>query len=322
MAIGLNPRRRSRRRVPPATVGKGGGVGFRHPSPKPGGGLIQPPSLTFDPAIEAQRQAAQRGLEDTRGDVKTGRHFAHTDLAEALRTIHTNAARKRSDITRETERGQRKLGYQEQDARTTAGRSQADLQTRAERSQADFHTQLSEIARKFGDLGRSQGEAANAAGVNDAGTQAASAAARGRNQGLAERPVREQEQREEADIKQAQGRGNEDLATVLSRIGTGREDLSTDELRAFKRLASDERFNTHRAKQEFGREMFELGRKLKRAIREGKISNADLLEQEIWQARENHPGAFRKWSNDHPGVAGSPKSHSGGKANSNHRRNR
>ncbi len=129
------------------------------------------------------RVSARFGRHRSRHQVE--RHYAHTDLNEALRTIKTNSSRKSSDITREAERGNRKLGYQEQDVRTQAGRSSSDLQTRSDRALADFHTQLATIARKFGDLGKRPGEAANAAGVNDAGTQAASAAARQRNQTFA-----------------------------------------------------------------------------------------------------------------------------------------
>ena len=295
--VTYNPRRK-KPSVPRAQVGLGSGI--RAPSPKPSGspltagGLTQPPSLTYDPAIEAQRRAAQRGLGDTTADVKAQRHFTHTDLNEALRTINVNSNRKRADLTREAERGVRKLGTQEQDVRTQAGRSQADLRTKGERAQADFHTQLSSIARKFGELGQRQGEAANAAGVNDTGTQAASSAARQRNQGYAEAPVHTAQKRTEEDISQAQGRNEEDLASALSRIGSGRQELGSDAVTALKRLAEDQEFNQGRTKQEAGRSLFELKRKLERARREGAISNVDLLTSEIYQARANHPGAFGK----------------------------
>src|SRR6187397_14003 len=161
--IGYNPR--SKRR------GKAAGQPSPKPQPVTAGGYTQPPALTYDPGIEAERRAAERGLEDLETDVRAKRHFAKTDLAQALRDIRTSTSRSRGDINRSASRGTQKIGEEE-----------SDVQLKATRANQDFDSQLANIGRQFADLGRRQRESANAAGVLDSGTEAASQAARGRNQ--------------------------------------------------------------------------------------------------------------------------------------------
>ncbi len=240
--------------------------------PVTAGGLTQPPVLTYNPAIEAERRAAQRGLHDTEQDVASKEHFAETDLHQALGDIHLNTVRKRQDIGRSANRGLRTLGNQE-----------ADAQTKAARTGEDFTTRLQDIGRQFAQLGHRQRESANAAGVLDAGTTAAGAVARGQNQGLAEAP-----------IHTAQQRLGEDLYTALGRIDVGRKDIGQDEQRATNRLTQDrnrDRLLTHR---ETGRSLLGDEREQERARREAAISNVDLITSEIYEARQNRPNTFTK----------------------------
>lgn len=273
--ITFGAQRRRKPTIRPAVVGLGGGVGPK-PAPKPSavtaGGLTQPPFLTYDPGLEAQRRAAQRGLHDTEQDVGTERHYNKTDLVQALKDIRTTTGRKRQDIMRTNARSAQKLSNDEQ-----------DVQTKGQRASQDFGTQLENIGRQFAQLGHRQSEGANAAGVLDSGTMSAAAVARGRNQQLAEAP-----------IHVGQERLNEDLLTALQRIGTARGELGQDTETAVGRLGEDrnrERLLTHR---QAGRKDISLTRKEQRAKREAAISNADILAQEIYQARESHPGAFTK----------------------------
>jgi len=228
--------------------------------------------MSFDPALEAQRRAAQRGLEDTEADITTKRHFGERDMSLALRGIRINASRKRADTNREFGRGEQRLANQETDTKTDAGRQQED-----------FHTRLADIGRQFAELGQRQGEGANAAGVNDAGTAAASAAARGRNQVIAEAP-----------IHTAEGRLQEDLMTTLDRIAQAHGNLESDRDRTLNRLTQDRDIQRREVHREAGRSLFGLGREEERAKREGAITDTDLLEQEIFAARQSHPGAFSK----------------------------
>lgn len=281
----------------PATIGAGGGIGPR-PAPKPdrviAGGYTQPPVFTYDPAIEAQRRSVKRGLEDKLQDVRTGRHFNQTDLAQALRDIKVNTQRSRGKIIREAGRSRGDINRESQRASEGLSERESDERLSASRANEDFDTQLANIARQFGDLGRRQSESANAAGVLGSGTEAASAVARGRNQAIAEAP-----------IATARKRVEEDLATALRRLGVKRGELGEDTERSLKELLEDQQRGLGQLKQdrnrerrlsrrETGRKEFGLTRESQRARREATISDVDLIMQEIFQARQNRPGAFTK----------------------------
>jgi len=259
--IGYDPRKRRIRRA-------------GTPSPKPlvVGSYTQPPALTFDPAIEAERRAAGRGLEDIEVDIGAKRHFAGRDLSQALRDIRTRTSRSRGDLLRSFARGERRIGQDE-----------SDLRLKGDRANQDFDTQIANIGRQFAQLGQRQRESSNAAGVLGGGTEAAAQVARSRNQGLAEAP-----------INTARTRVGEDLATALRRLGTAGDELVGDRDRELAELHADrdrERLLSHR---EHGREMFGLDHELQRAIREKTFTDIDSVLQEIYQARANRPGAFSK----------------------------
>lgn len=271
------------------------------PSPKPRSPWdVSPPFLTYDPGLEAQRRAAQRGVEDTEADTRTKRHFAHRDLGEALRNIRVSTQRSRQKLTKEGARGREDIGRQTGRSEQKLGFREADARKRAGRANEDFDTKLKELSRRFASLGRSQGEAASASGVRDQGTLAAGAAARQRNKRIAEEPVRV-----------ARRRTAEDLASVLERIGIERGYLGQDSARELGRLGQDQAQglaelkedrdrNRGRARREYGREAFQLKRERERARREAQISNVDLLAQEIYQARAEHPAVFAHWKQTHP----------------------
>lgn len=263
-------------------AGSGGGVAFNPNWTPPGlaGGLVGPPPFTFDPALEAQRRAAQRGLEDTEADIKKERKWGAKDYRQARRDITTQTKRSRANLTKQRDRDEENLGNRE-----------SDLQTDAQRSREDFQTRLNKIGRDFGDLAHRQAEAANASGVLDAGTSAAAAAARARNQAEAEQP-----------IFTAQKRMEEDLVTALGRLATDRTQLGEDFDTDMSRLIQDRNRSRRLTTQEFKRGMFDLKTKLQRARREGAITDIDLLEQQIWQAKESHPGAFKKWAQENGDV--------------------
>lgn len=285
---GLGSQRRKATNPQPMAVG---GVRPVRPRPHPGApdptgtGLVAPPSMSFDPALEAQRRAAQRGLEDTEADIKTKRHYADRDLGLALKGIRINTGRKRLDANTDYQRSTTKLADRE-----------AETRLDAERQGQDFQTRLADIGRQFSELGTRQGEAANAAGVSDAGTAAASAAARSQNQ-----------MRAEAPIHVAQGRLQEDLMTALDRIAESRGYLDQDHGLYLHRLATDRDINRREARRETGRNVFGLNREGQRAKREAVIADTDLLEQEIYQARQSHPGAFSKTGQKNGQMGGGSK---------------
>lgn len=255
------------------------------PSPKPQTSPDAPPYFTYDPEIEAQRRESERGLEDTEANTKTSLHYAQTDLHQALKGIHIKAHRGRQDINRSADRANQKLGNE-----------QADTEKGAHRREQDFQTGLANIARQFGQLGHRQGEAANASGTYDRGTLTAGATARANNQGLAEAP-----------IKTGMARNSEDLATALGRIGTARGEVAADQTRGLGRVGQDARLERGEKKRGFGREKFKGEREVQRAKREQAIKDTDLLAEEIYAARQEHPGVFKQWLKKHPAAMSAAK---------------
>lgn len=266
------------RRSPNANGGLTFDPSLSLPPPHPTPTLLSPPQFTFDPGIEAQRRQAQRGLEDTEADVRKNRKWEGTDWRLKKRQITTDTKRGRQSLATDRSRG-------EEDLNTKEG----ELQRDAQRSREDFQTRLNEIGRQFGELAHRQGEAQNASGVLDQGTSAAAAAARARNQQTAEAPIHTAQQRLE-----------EDLLSALTRVGTSRSRLEEDYGTKLSQLTQDRNMKRLLTNIQHGRSMFDLKTELQRARREGAITDVDLLEQEIWQAKENHPGAFKKWAAANP----------------------
>lgn len=242
--------------------------------------LVEPPLFTFDPALSAQRRGAARGLSDKLEDVETERHFDTRNLADALRDITRNTKRSRFDTNRSYERGNEDLDERGE-----------RLQRDATRTREDFATKRAEIVRQFGDLAHRQGEAANAAGVMGSGTSAASAAARARNQQLAEAPLATGERRLD-----------EDLFNALEALGVDRTRLGENRDTVLQRLHQDRDLGRDEKRQDYGRNEFLRDRTEGRAIREGTIADVDLLQQMIYQARQEHPGAFKQWARENQDV--------------------
>jgi hypothetical protein len=230
-------------------------------------------------------------LEDTEANTKTALHYAQTDLHQALRGIHIKAKHGRQDINRSANRANQKLGNE-----------QSDTEKGAHRREQDFQSGLANIARQFGQLGHRQGEAANASGTYDQGTLTAGATARANNQGLAEAP-----------IKTGLARNNEDLTTALGRIGTARGEVAADQARGLGRLGQETRIQRGEEKRKYGRTKFEEERKQERARRELPIKEVDLLAEEIYAARQEHPGVFKQWLKQHPAAMAAAKERATGK---------
>lgn len=209
-----------------------------------------PPFLTFDPAIESERRAAQRGLRDTAQDVRRAARRSRRDIHTQLRDIHT-----------EKKRGLQDIGFEK-----------ADVRLQRQRGRQDFNLQLDSLTRKYTQLGNTQLQAANAAGVLDSGTSAASAAARAQNFAFERTPI---------DIGRA--RLEEDTQTALERLGVQQH-----------RLVQDVRHDRRLTKREGRQTLQDLYSQLERAIREQRIGDVDLIKQEIFDARQRNPGQFSK----------------------------
>lgn len=224
-------------------------------------GFRLPPFLSYDPSIDAERRAQQRGLKDILKDTSRAQRYAREDLTQ-----------KQADIGRSQARGLEDIGR-------TYSQGAEDISTRQARGMEDFNTQLTNLIRGFQQKGQQQTQTANAAGVLDPSTQAASAARRAENLAVARQPI-------DTGI----ARLGEDTARSFSRL-TGSTQLATS------RLGEDTTRDYGLAKQDYQRTGLDLTTKLRRAKREQQIGNLDLIQQAIFNARQNKPGAFDQYGN-------------------------
>lgn len=237
-----------------------------------GGDLHQPPSMSYDPAIEAERRAAARGLLDTRQDTKIALKQGRQDLHTTLKDLALNLKRTRQDERRGLRRGLQNVQFQRQDARRSAFRGRQDL-----------GLQMDALVRKFGTQGQVQAQAANAAGVYDAGTLASASAKRAANLAFERQPI---------DI--GMQRIGQDLRIALGRSGVEAQRLRQDYRRNITRARQDTRHDKRLARRDFKRTKKSLFIDLDRASREQRIGNVDLTQQEIFDARARHPGVYGK----------------------------
>lgn len=140
-------------------------------------GLPPPPVGTYDPTIDYNAGASQRGFENQRDDASTAYSQGKEDYGLDL-----------GDITRNRDR------------------TNENLSTQKFRLNEDYATATKELGRQFGILGRQQGERAAQQGVTSAGLLAKSAGVRGENQ-----------QREQAGLDRTRMRGLVDINTEWNR---------------------------------------------------------------------------------------------------------
>jgi len=200
---------------------------------------IAPPPGTYDPDLDAQQRASDRGLGDLIDDTGKAKERSATDLQLGLDQIGTGRKRNTEDYTTATGR-----------TNVEFGRSLSDLLTTRTRGGEDYQTSLGNLSRQYQQLGDVQLQAANKAGAlegSGAGIQAARK--RAENQSIDKAPIDTAYQRFQADstrdesrigedktyalggLKTSYDRGNEDFDTQTGQLGLGykrgNEDLDT-----------------------------------------------------------------------------------------------
>lgn len=227
------------------------------------GGFKLPPFMTFDPSIDAQRRAQQRGLKDILKDTKRAKNYAGQDEGQKVADINQTQARGTQDIA-------------------TRG---AEIGLRQQRGTEDFSTQLGNLIRDFQVRGSQQTQSANAAGSLDPSTQAAAAGRRQENFNVARHPI---------DV--GQQRLDQDSSLAMQGLGVAQQRLGEDTSRSLG-LAG----------QDYGRTLTDILTKRHRAVREERIGNLDLIQQAIFNARQNKPGAFTQYGSPKQPKAPKPR---------------
>lgn len=263
--------------LPPPTAPQFGTGAVALPAPKPLGPpdrirpLPGPPIGTYNPALDSQLGAARRGYIDYREDVQNQQDDSFADYGIARRDIrieNTRGQRDIGDIKADTwqeymnqggdlaqglSRGRadlaRSLGREEQDYGIARGRLDTDYGMQRGRQGEDYATANSQLKRQFANLGESQAEAGEAAGLHG-GFAAQAARKRAENQGIEQQGIDRQNTRSLEDLDVGYERGGQELDRSIGRI---REDNSIQGTR----LGED-----------FGRDVGRLNQGLTRAGRE------------------------------------------------------
>lgn len=269
------------------------GANFDQPGsvkdPYSGSTFDLPPFMSYDPSINAEIRANARGIQDINQDFQTQRKIDRQDYRQT-----------KSDIGRSFDRGRQDLKFGAKQARRGFKEGRQDIRQTAQRGREDFRLQLSDTLRKYGIQASNQSQMANARGVGEGGTLAASAAKRAENQAL-----------DVGKLQLAKQRQEEDIATALQRISKDQGEFSTKYGRSRERLRQDTGRDYKLAGRDFRRTRRQARRENNRANREAYISAVDLTQSAIYGARQQNPGAFNKYGERLKGGGG--KNGNGGK---------
>jgi len=187
--------------------------------------LAVPPPGTYDPGLDAQERATNRGLSDLIADIgaDTGvnRVRANTDWLTQQAQLNQSGQRNEADYTLGTSRAEQSFG-----------RSLADLLTQRAQGGEDYQSNVSALQRNYATLGNNQNQAARAAGaMTGSGAQLQAARKREANQAIDRAPIDTAYQRFMSGSQLAEQRLGEDKANtlqdLLNGISRSREDLST-----------------------------------------------------------------------------------------------
>jgi hypothetical protein len=154
--------------------------------------VSQLPSGSYDPVLDAQQGAVDRGYGDLQAQTATANARDVTDYGTGVDQINRTAARSVADLT------------QSRDYNT------ADLGTAQQRSDEDYSKQTALLARRYQMLAGQQQQSQNAAGVLDGGAVLQAAGKRAANQATAQ-----------ADLDAQRARANADLQTQRERLAAG-----------------------------------------------------------------------------------------------------
>ena len=169
---------------------------YRPPKPPPG---------SYDPGLDAQRAAAQRGLADTAMD---------TQLA---------GTRAMDDYGLQTEQTRRQADWNLEDLERNTSRNLGDIERQQVQTNEDFSRNIAQLTRNYGRLGRQQLQRGNQAGVLRGGAMLQSAAKRAENQQWDRQPIDTSYARRMGDLSRTHERTWEDSVTQRGRIAASRD---------------------------------------------------------------------------------------------------
>lgn len=162
------------------------------------------PAGTYDPALDSQLGAAQRGYGNLQEDAATQSTRTLADLTFGQAQVGQGYDRNVADLTQSRDRGL------------------ADLGTNRTRGTEDYNRNVQMLQRSYQQLAGRQQEQQNAAGVLKGGAVLQAAAKRKANEAIDRQPLDTNFQRFGQDIDLQTGRLNQDYGTQFGRLGEDR----------------------------------------------------------------------------------------------------
>lgn len=227
------------------------------------------PSGSYDPALDAQLGAANRGLGDLQGDAATNAQRLQNDYGLQQDQINLGASRGRADYQQQLDRGL------------------ADYQTSFDRGSQDYQSQVGLLQRSYQQLQNRQAQDAAASGVRG-GAALQAAAKRAANMAIDRNPLDTAWQRAQQDI------------------ATGRDRLTTDVGTGMSRLTQDSSNQLGALGLQFQRQSTDASTALSRAEREGSQFGIDVQAQKAFQAAQSGYVAPAAPKNQGVGPLGNP----------------
>lgn len=238
--------------------------------------VAQPPAGSYDPNLDAQENAVNRGLVYTTQDVNTAGSRAEQDYGQTVHGLTTTRDRSLSDLLR---------------GHTRAGE---DFDRSGTRMGEDHTTNTQSIDRSYQRLGTSQTGAAAQQGVATQGSTLANALrARRENQGI-----------DQAAEDRSFTRGTENLSTARTREG---EDYGTNTGRVTEDYNDPNYGHLARAGTDYQRGVDDRATTLGRAGTEAAQYGLDSTAQRNFQAQQSGYQAPPKPSNEFEDAKGSYK---------------
>lgn len=248
-----------------------------------------PPPGSFDPGLEAQVRAAERGLIDLIEKTHLEGRRESKDTREARQLLERKVRQGQADIARSRSYAVQDAGNQRGQLQTSFARDLQDLATAKQRGQQDYEKTLTDMQHRYAQTAAEQSQAQVASGTDDTGTTAAGAAVRGANQAYDKSGVDTVHTRHEEDIALQEQRDRENFATQSGLIDQGlNRDLTGYGIQSY-RLGKEQQSQRHKLALDIARAHIDRQTQLSHAKREYGIYASDVAQQAYYQAHQMNP---------------------------------
>jgi hypothetical protein len=238
--------------------------------------IVRPPAGTYDPALDAQMRAAERGFQDLRIDTEQGNERANTNYYQSLGDINQRDTEQSFDFQQQADATDRSFS-----------RSLSDLLRDRARGGEDYGEAIKGLQRNYQRLGNVQAEQATASGQTQGGALAAALRARTENEAIERKPIDTNFQRFTQDSATAEARNREDFALSNADINRRWQRASGDLQRARGDAAQSYQYGVSDRAMQLARGSRELGFY-------GQDVNAQRLYQATSSGLYNPPAAPAK----------------------------